>query len=125
VAAGSAALTWWAGLPAPFLAVWAVVVLTAFPLAADRYRALGHAVTDGRLIVQVGWLDRRRTVLAVDGIVGLTIRRSPFQRRAGVATVIATTAAGAQHYDVPDLELRVALDLARRLLPQWPLAPAR
>ncbi|WP_395727089.1 PH domain-containing protein [Nakamurella sp.] len=125
VAVGAAALTWWAGAPAPLLAAWAVVVLAAFPLAADRYRALGHAVTDGRLIVQVGSLYRRRTVLAVDGIVGVTIRRSLFQRRAGVATLIATTAAGAQHYDVPDLELRVAIDLARRLLPQWPLPPAR
>ena len=125
VAAGLAALTWWAGLPAPFLPLWAVLVLVAFPLAADRYRSLGHAVTEGRLIIQVGSLDRRRTVLAVDGITGVTIRRSPFQRRAGLATLVATTGAGAQHYDVPDLEWGVALDLARRLLPQWPLPAPR
>ena len=125
VAAGLAALSWWAGLPAPFLPVWAVVVLAAVPLAADRYRNLGHTVLDDRLIVQVGSIHRRRTVLAADGIVGLTIRQSPFQRRAGVATVVAATAAGAQHYDVPDLTLGSALQLAHRLLPEWPAEPDR
>lgn len=121
VAAGLAALTWWAGLPPPILALWAVLVLVAFPLAADRYRNLGHAVVDGHLIIQVGSLDRRRTVLAVDGIVGVTVRRSLFQRRAGLATVIATTAAGAQHYDVPDLTWGTALQVAHRLVPEWPV----
>lgn len=120
VAAGLAALTWWAGLPTPFLPLWAVLVLAAVPLAADRYRNLGHAVTDGRLIVQVGSLYRRRTVLAVDGVVGVTIRRSVFQRRAGLATLVVATAAGAQHYDVPDQPVRSAIDLAHRLIPQWP-----
>lgn len=117
VAAGLAALTWWAGLPAPFLALWAVLVAAAVPLAADRYRNLGHAVADGRLIVRVGSLYRRRTVLALDGVVGVTIRQSLFQRRAGVATVVANTAAGAQHYDVPDLPVAAAADLARTILP--------
>ena len=117
MAAGLAALTWWAGVPTPALALWALLILAAVPLAADRYRNLGHAVVDDHLVVQVGSLARRRTVLAVDGIVGVTVRRSFFQRRAGLATLIATTGAGAQHYDVPDLPVAVAVELARRLLP--------
>lgn len=118
---GLAALTWWAGLPIPLLPLWGVLVLAAFPLAADRYRNLGHTVRNGHLVVRVGSLYRRRTVLAVDGVVGVTLRRSPFQRRAGLATLVVATAAGAQHYDVPDLSLRSALDLAHRLIPEWPV----
>jgi putative membrane protein len=118
---GPAALTWWAGLPIPLLPLWGVLVLAAFPLAADRYRNLGHTVRNGHLVVRVGSLYRRRTVLAVDGVVGVTLRRSPFQRRAGLATLVVATAAGAQHYDVPDLSLRSALDLAHRLIPEWPV----
>uniref|UniRef100_UPI003B3AD31C PH domain-containing protein n=1 Tax=Nakamurella sp. TaxID=1869182 RepID=UPI003B3AD31C len=124
VAAGLAALTWWAGVPTPLLTLWALLIVAAVPLAADRYRHLGHAVVDDHLVVQVGSLARRRTVLAVDGIVGVTVRRSFFQRRAGLATLIATTGAGAQHYDVPDLPEPVALDLARCLLPEPVVKPA-
>ncbi len=118
ILAGSAALAWWAGLPAPLYPFWVAVVLAAsLALAADRYRNLGHAVVDGHLVVGLGSLHRRRTVLAVDGVIGATIRRSVFQRRAGLATVIATTAAGAQHYDVPDLPEAAAIELARTLVP--------
>jgi putative membrane protein len=124
LAVALAALTWWAGLPTPLLALWVVTVLAAFPLAADRDRNLGHAVLDGHLVVRVGSLYRRRTVLAVDGIVGVRIRQSAFQRRAGLATVIAATGAGAQHYDVPDLPVASALALARRLLPEDRAEPA-
>ncbi len=118
ILAGSAALAWWAGLPAPLYPFWVAVVLAAsLALAADRYRNLGHAVVDGHLVVGLGSLHRRRTVLTVDGVIGVTIRRSVFQRRAGLATVIATTAAGAQHYDVPDLPEAAAIELARTLVP--------
>jgi putative membrane protein len=93
--AALAALTWWVGLPAPLYPLWVVAVRGgSLPLAADRYRNLGHAVVDGHLVVGFGSLHRRRTVLAVDGVIGVTIRQSIFQRRAGVATLIATTAAG-------------------------------
>jgi putative membrane protein len=117
-AAGLAALTRWAELPA---SLYPLVVLAAVVggvlLAADRYRNLGHAIVDRHLVVRLGSLHRRRTVVAIDGVVGVTIRQSWFQRRAGLATLIATTAAGAQHYDVPDLPARTAMDVAAALVP--------
>jgi putative membrane protein len=74
-------------------------------LAADRVRALGHRV-DGRwLVARAGSLERRRDCLATAGIIGWTVRQSLFQRRAGVATVVAATAAGTKRYpliDVPE-----------------------
>jgi hypothetical protein len=41
-----------------------------------------------------------------------------FQRRSGLITVTATTAAGAQHYEVSDLPVEMAGTLAIALLPE-------
>jgi putative membrane protein len=77
-------------------------------LAADRVGALGHRV-DGRwLVMRAGSLERRRDCLATAGIIGWTVRQSPLQRRAGVATLVAATAAGTKRYpliDVPENEV--------------------
>jgi putative membrane protein len=40
-----------------------------------------------------------------------------FQRRAGLTTLTATTAAGRQGYDVQDVEVDEALSVAEALLP--------
>jgi putative membrane protein len=103
--AGLALLWWLAGWPgwAPLVALLALPAGAA--LAADRVRSLGHAVTEAHLVVRQGSMVRRRCALARDGIIGWHLRQSVFQRRAGLVTVIATTAAGRQHYallDVPE-----------------------
>ncbi len=64
-----------------------------------------------------GSLIRRRSVVAAEGIIGWNVERSFFQRRAGLATLTATTAAGEQHYDVQDVEMGEALRVAEELLP--------
>jgi putative membrane protein len=102
---------WW--LPVAALALLPVALL----LAADRYRSLGHAVTGGRLVAGRGSLIRRRSAVAAEGIIGWNVGRSFFQRRAGLATLTATTAAGEQHYDVEDVEMGEALRIAEELLP--------
>jgi putative membrane protein len=102
---------WWAPVAA------LVLLPVALLLAADRYRNLGHAVTDGRLIAARGSLIRRRAIVTAEGIIGWNVERSFFQRRAGLATLTATTAAGEQHYDVQDVELAEALRVAEELLP--------
>ena len=66
------------------------------------------------LLVQCGY----RAVLAVPGVIGLTVRQSMFQRRSGLITVTATTAAGVQHYEVPDVPVELARPLATTLLPE-------
>ena len=102
---------WW-------LPVLALVLLPIAPLlAADRYRNLGHAVSRGRLVAAGGSLIRRRSAVAAEGIIGWNVERSFFQRRAGLATLTATTAAGEQHYDVQDVEIGEALRVAEELLP--------
>jgi putative membrane protein len=102
----------------PWLAVPAVLTLpAAFMLAADRYRALGHAVAGRYLVTRAGSLYRRRDVLECDGIIGWNMRQTFFQRRAGLVTLTATTAAGRQRYAVTDVPLALALPLADRALP--------
>ena len=60
---------------------------------------------------------RRRSALSCEGIIGWNLERSFFQRRAGLATLVATTAAGRQRIDVQDVQLGEALRVAEALVP--------
>jgi putative membrane protein len=102
----------------PWLAPVAVLTVpVAVLLAVDRYRSLGHAIAGRYLVTRAGSLYRRRDVLECDGIIGWNVRQTFFQRRAGLATLTATTAAGRQRYAVTDVPLSLALSLASRALP--------
>ncbi|MFC0862894.1 PH domain-containing protein [Sphaerimonospora cavernae] len=102
----------WADLPSwPWVTALALLPVTAL-LAADRYRSLGHTLVSGHLVTRWGSLVRRRVMLERDGIIGWNVQRSFFQRRAGLVTLTATTAAGRQGYHVLDVDLAEALRLA-------------
>jgi putative membrane protein len=102
----------WSDLPAwTWVAGLALLPVTAL-IAADRYRNLGHALVSGHLVTRWGSLVRRRVALEYDGIIGWNVERSFFQRRAGLVTLTATTAAGRQGYRVQDVELGEAIRLA-------------
>ena len=88
---------------------WAAVTAAAAFLAADRSRALGHLVGDGWLVARAGSVERRRDCIAAAGIIGWTVRQSWFQRRSGVATLIAATAAGVKGYRVVDVPAELGL----------------
>jgi putative membrane protein len=94
-----------------------VLVPLAALLAADRAHSLGHAVVHGTLVSRRGSLVRRRSALSCDGIIGWNLRRSFFQRRSGLATLVATTAAGRQRVEVQDVPLQQALEIAEEALP--------
>jgi len=114
IAAGVAV---WRGA-APWL-VWAALVSVpaAVMLAEDRYRSLGHAIAGSFLVTRAGSLYRRRDVLQCEAIIGWNVRQTFFQRRAGLARLTATTAAGRQRYAVRDVPLVLALPLAHRAVP--------
>ena len=95
--------------------LWSVcAVLTACCalLAFDRSRALGHRVDAQWLVSRAGSLDRRRDCIAAAGIIGWTVRQTLLQRRAGVATLIAATAAGVKGYRVLDVPAELAWSIA-------------
>ncbi|WP_344949952.1 PH domain-containing protein [Sphaerisporangium flaviroseum] len=111
------ALSYWAGFPAWTWQTALVLTVPAMPLAADRYRSLGHTISGGHLVTRWGSVVRRRVALDRDGIIGWNLRRSFFQRRAGLATLTATTAAGRQGYSVWDVDLAEALRTADQGIP--------
>ena len=87
-------------------------------LGRDRYRGLGHRLAGDWIVLGTGSLVRRRSVLNVRGIVGWTLRQSWFQRRSGLVSVTATTAAGRQRYTVADLPMAEALALIAAATPE-------
>ncbi len=106
VAGAAAAAPLWAWV------VWAGVTVCCALLAADRSRSLGHRVSDGWLVARSGSLERRRHCIAGAGIIGWTVRQTFFQRRAGVATLVAATAAGVKQYRVIDVPAAWAWSIA-------------
>ncbi|MER5673499.1 PH domain-containing protein [Pseudonocardia alni] len=110
-------------------AVWPVVVgvalvMLAVPLALDRYRALGHRLDERYLVARHGSLLRTTTALRRDGVIGWRVRQSLFQRRAGVLTLEATTAAGGGAVQVLDLNPADAVALMTAVTPDA-VAPFR
>jgi putative membrane protein len=104
--------------------VLAVLALCSALLAADRARALGHRVDERWLVARAGSLELRRDCIATAGVIGWTVRQTLFQRRAGVATLVAATAAGVKHYRVIDVPADLAWSIAATASPwvaesQW------
>jgi putative membrane protein len=107
-----------AGSVAP--GVWASIPLAAagaLAYARASYRSLGHAVEDGYLVVRRGALVRRTVALRRTGIIGWTVRSTVFQRRLGLATVVATTAAGRGAYALVDVDAHQGLQVAGEAVP--------
>ncbi|MDT8911633.1 PH domain-containing protein [Amycolatopsis sp. PS_44_ISF1] len=112
-----------------FLAAW-IDLLPSWPWQAalallpfavlvgwDRYRTLGHALAGPYLVTRSGSLARTTEIVRRDGLTGLVVLRSLFQRRAGLITVIAPIAAGRGHYHVVDVGESDGLALADRAVP--------
>ncbi|PRX96307.1 PH domain-containing protein [Allonocardiopsis opalescens] len=116
VPAGAAALLGWVPgwLPAALAVLFAAA---AVPLAGRAYRSLGHGMGERHLMTRSGAYTRRTVALRRDGVIGWTIRRSPLQRRLGLVTVTATTAAGKGAYRVRDAALGEGLAFADTAVP--------
>ncbi|MGB3483228.1 MAG: PH domain-containing protein, partial [Mycobacterium sp.] len=112
------------GVPGWSWVLLAVVTVCCALLAADRVRTLGHRVDADWLVARSGSVQRRRDCIATAGIIGWTVRQTPLQRRTGVATLIAATAAGTKRYVVLDVPAEQAWAVAARASPwvadaQW------
>lgn len=111
---------WW--LPAWAWLCALVLLPVLLPFSYDAYRSLGHGVTGRYLVTRYGTGIRRTVGLRRDGVIGWTVSRSPFQRRAGLVTLTATTAANDGAYKVRDVDPATALRLAEEAVPGM-LAP--
>jgi putative membrane protein len=114
---GFAGALWAVGAPLWVFAAGVVALAASVPLGADRYRSLGHRVVGGALVAGHGSLVRRKAVLNGAAVIGWNVRSSIFQRRAGLVSLTATTAAGRQGYSVVDVDPAEALEVADEITP--------
>jgi putative membrane protein len=119
VAAALAVLGWLLTDVLLHLAWISAVVLTpvAVLLAVESYRNLGHGLAKDHLVTRHGVGARRTAALERTGVIGWTITSSPFQRRAGLLTLHATTAANKGAYPVYDAATNEALHFAAEAVP--------
>ncbi|MDD7941866.1 PH domain-containing protein [Actinomycetospora lutea] len=94
-----------------------VLLVGAALLAVDRIRSLGHALTGDHLVARQGAWVRRTVVLRRGGVIGWRLEQSLTQRRAGLVTLHAVTAAGRGRYEVLDVGVARALELVDDVTP--------
>lgn len=97
----------------------AALVLTPFAAfaAVQCYRNLGHGSTGDYTVIRSGIVARRTAALRRDGIIGWTFRQTPWQRRSGLLTVTATTAANNGAYSARDADAVEAVQFADDMVP--------
>ncbi|WET81717.1 PH domain-containing protein [Amycolatopsis sp. QT-25] len=130
-------LRWWVGSVVMLLAIFAVLGLlltdvllvigaalgvvllpVSVLLALDAYRNLGHGITGRYLVGRHGTVRRSTFALEREGVIGWTVKQSIFQRRKGLLTVVATTAAGGGAYAVYDAGEEQGLLFAEESVPE-------
>jgi putative membrane protein len=115
-------------VPPGSLGLAPVALLVGLGLGVDRARGLGHALLPGHLVARSGSLMLRRVVLETPAIIGWTITSTWFQRRVGLANVVATMAGGRQSVTVLDVPEETGTAVARDAVPglvgQFLAAPA-
>ncbi|PVD07931.1 PH domain-containing protein [Streptomyces sp. CS147] len=94
-----------------------VAVPVAVALARDAYRALGHALSGRYLVTRSGTVRRSTAALERAGVIGWTVKQSVFQRRAGLLSITATTAAGGGAYTAYDTDASEGLTFAADAVP--------
>ena len=101
----------------PSVATVLLLFVPAALLAEDRFRNLGHAIAGGHLVTRSGSLIRRRVAVVEDGVIGWNLRRTFMQRRQGLMTLTAATAAGRQGYRIPDVPIEEGRSIIARCSP--------
>ena len=104
---------WWV------LVTGAALVALGVPLGLGRYAALGHAAGPRTFSVRSGWLVREQAVLQRRAVVGWQVHQSFFQRRQGLATVVAAVGAGAGGYRALDVAAADAVPFAVAASGRW------
>ncbi|WP_091798608.1 PH domain-containing protein [Prauserella marina] len=94
-----------------------VLIPVGVLLALDAYRNLGHGITGDYLVARSGTVRRGTVALQRRGVIGWTAKQSVFQRRAGLITLTATTAAGVGGYSVYDVGQAEGLAFAETAVP--------
>jgi putative membrane protein len=113
VIATAAAGWWW------LLTVGIALTVLGVPLGLGRYAALGHATGPRSFSVRSGWLVREQALLQRRAVVGWQVQQTFFQRRAGLATVVACVGAGRGGYAALDMAADDVADFTAAASEPW------
>ncbi|WP_449065373.1 PH domain-containing protein [Planomonospora algeriensis] len=108
---------WLSWVPGLLWLAGPVLLPVTLLLALDAYRNLGHGLDGPYLVTRYGTARRRTVALRRTAVIGWTVSRSPFQRRSGLVTLAATTAAGSGSYKVRDVSVAEGLAFAEESVP--------
>lgn len=99
--------------------LWAPAVFWPLALggALVAYRALGHTITGRYVVLRSGLMNRSTDALQRDAVSTIVIRESLFQRRLGLQTVSAMSAAGYGSYAALDMAAEQSLTFATQAAP--------
>lgn len=92
-----------------------VAVAIAVVYARARFRALGYRTGADHVVTRAGVLSRHTWTVPLEKIQTVAVRRSPFQRRLGLATVHIDTAGGRARIPIVDLPRSTAESVADTL----------
>jgi putative membrane protein len=96
----AAAIYWFAESLA---GLWALtLVLPIYVASLFRYRALGYNMGDGYFYMRHGWPGRSTLILPIRNVQAVTVRRSPIDRKLGLAT-LSIDSAGQSRLGGPQL----------------------
>lgn len=103
----------------PAAVLWALAIYWPVALlgAVIAYRTLGHAIVGPYLLKRSGLLTRSTVVLRRDAVSTIAVRQSLLQRRLGLASVHAMTAAGNGIYTFDDIAEKDSTYLASQAAP--------
>lgn len=101
--------------PLMWIGMLTSIGLASWWYARARYAALGFRVTDGHIVTREGVFTRRWWTVPLGKVQTVAVRRSPFQRRLGLATVSVDTAGGRAKIQVIDVPQAVAHRISSQL----------
>lgn len=99
--------------------VWLIALMgiggVSWWYARARFAALGFRVTSDHIVTRNGVFTRTWWTVPLGKVQTVAIRRSPFQRRLGLASVSVDTAGGRSTISVIDVREDVAVEMSRSL----------
>lgn len=105
ILAGPAALLLSRTMPWFAVAVIVAVALALVAVAGElAYRGLGHAWADGLVVARAGGVARETVIVAGAKAQSTRVRTTPFQRRAGLATLYVDVAGKGQTPSIRDAD---------------------
>jgi putative membrane protein len=81
-----------------------------------RYRAIGYRLADAHVVTREGVFTRRWWSVPLSKVQTVAVRRSPFQRRLGLASISVDTAGGRSPIRIVDLPEETASRVASSII---------